>query len=137
MRRSGGAGDGGEGVGEAALAEGRPEVLEARLAVLGRGFWGPSGEGFPEGEKAWVLEARGLFLGDVDEDLSLRAAWRLGRKWLHRNCRQLQGKRPFLFLQRLPQKPGPSSSGRPVEAGQAGKTRSGGRAVLPEVPFPR
>ena len=38
LRPSGGAGDGGEGVGEAALAEGRPEVLEARLAALGRGF---------------------------------------------------------------------------------------------------
>ena len=46
-------------------------------------------------------------------------------------------KRPLLVLPRLPQKPGRSSSGRPVEAGKTGKTRSGGRAVLPEVPFPR
>ena len=37
LRPSGGAGDGGEGVGEAALGEGRPEVLEERPAALGRG----------------------------------------------------------------------------------------------------
>ena len=36
-RPSGGAGEGGDGVGEAALAEGRPAVLQERLAACGRG----------------------------------------------------------------------------------------------------
>ena len=96
------------------------KCLKHVLRSLEEAFGGLRGMGFPEGETAWVLEPRRLFLGGINEDLSLRASWRLGRGWLHRNCRQLQGNRPFCVLPRPPQKPGRSSSGKPAEAGGAG-----------------